>query len=339
MACTPPPQRASLPERIEKPEYAKGFEIHHYADHSLLILLNLEKSEDTLAVIRYSPNKQAKYACQSTTHVTLIEALGLSSQITACAYADRLSDSTLLARYNSGDLINLTNGDDLDKEKLWTSGAHYFFIYPFDRLAPDFAPKDKMTTVPISEYLEEHPLARAEWIKVFGELSGQSAEAYHLFNQLRDRYNSEKMKHTHQTKPSVFFGSKEGDVWFAGPGQSYIAQLIEDAGGSYLFSDYKEPGNISLSQEEMIAKTWDIDFFGAMVYQSEDPNAMQIREMTRGMEKAPTFSGKKTFFCNAARNDFFGSALLEPDLMLAELGHIFQQKSSLSGARYFKMTP
>jgi len=338
-ACTQQPATTSLPQRIEKPEYAKGFEIHHYADHSTLLLFDLEKNGDTLALISFSPEKNLNLACQSTTHVTLIDALGKSNQISACAFADRLADSTLQNRLLNGTLLNLTPSGEIDKELLWTSGANYFFIYPFDKLAEDVAPKEKMQVIPISEYLESHPLARAEWIKVFGALLGEEEKASAIFNEIRNRYIAEKEQFKNNSRPTVFFGSKEGDTWFAGPGQSYIAQLIADAGGEYLFEKSHQNANIKLTQEEMIDKTWDIDFFGAMVYLPTDPTRSVISEMAPGLEKSPTFTQGKAFYCNAALNDFFGKALIEPDVLLNELGSILHEKSPQKGALYFKLIP
>lgn len=337
VACTTAPPTNSLPIRIEKPEFAKGFEIHHYSDHSSLLLFDLEKNGDTIATVSINPASIGTFACQSTTHVTYLDALHKSESISACAFADRLANPNLQQRLKDGRLINLTSGGELDKELLWTSGATFFFVYPFDKLAPDIAPKNKMTVVPISEYLESHPLARAEWIKVFGLFAGESKKADLLFQQIKDRYLKKKQENLSSQHPRVFFGSKEGDLWYAGPANSYIAQLINDAGGEYLFNKEVEKGNLRLSQEEMIQRTWDIDFFGAMVYQDINPNSRQLLELAPGMEKAPTFQGQKVFYCNAALNDFFGQALLEPDILLGELSHIFQKKSPQEGARYFLM--
>lgn len=337
VACSTAPTPHSLPIRIEKPEFAKGFEIHHFSDHSKLILFDLEKNGDTLAsVVLANPNNET-IACQSTTHVTYLEALQKGDLINACAFADRLASPALQQRVNSGQLINLTPGGELDKELLWASGARYFFVYPFDKLAPDIAPKDKMTVVPISEYLESHPLARAEWIKVFGLFTGQSEKANELFLGIKNRYQQKKLENKSSQKPTVFFGSKEGEIWYAGPANSYIAQLINDAGGQYLFNDVQEKSNIRLSQEEMIERTWDVDFFGAMVYQDVNPSTQQIADLAPGLQNAPTFQGQRLFYCNAALNDFFGQALLEPDILLSELSHIFQKKSPQEGARYFLM--
>ena len=316
VACTSVPTNHSLPIRIEKPDFAKGFEIHHYTDHAKLILFDLEKNGDTLATIDVASPKNETFACQSTTHVTYLEALNKSDLISACAFADRLASPALQQRVKNGQLLNLSAGGELDKELLWTSGARYFFVYPFDKLAPDITPKDKMTVVPVSEYLESHPLARAEWIKVFGLFTGESDKSAELFEGIKNRYQQKKQSLVSAKRPLVFFGSKEGEVWYAGPANSYIAQLINDAGGQYLFNDSQEKSNIRLSQEEMIKRTWDIDFFGAMVYQDVNPNTQQIIEMAPGMGKAPTFQGQRLFYCNSALNDFFGKALLEPDVLL-----------------------
>jgi iron complex transport system substrate-binding protein len=101
-------------------------------------------------------------------------------------------------------------------------------------------------TLLITEYLEQTPLARAEWLKFFGVMTGNKmAEA--VFNEIETSYLKQVQK---QSIGSVALNLPFGDQWNMPSGKSITAQLLKDAGLDYLFSNKQLDGNVVLSMEE-----------------------------------------------------------------------------------------
>ena len=61
----------------------------------------------------------------------------------------------------------------------------------------------------------------------------------------------------------------------------------------------------------------------------------------RAKDEAPwaDFEGKTLFHCNTAEVDYFGQAVLEPHVMLADLAALFHGMGEGRAPVYFKPTP
>lgn len=85
---------------------------------------------------------------------------------------------------------------------------------------------------------ETHPLGRMEWIKLYGLLTGKYAAAEQFFNEKAEIFNSMELTDLPQEErqtAAFFYVSPNGYVNIRKPGD-YISQMIELAGGKYLFT-------------------------------------------------------------------------------------------------------
>ncbi|MGV3637881.1 MAG: ABC transporter substrate-binding protein, partial [Flavobacteriales bacterium] len=194
--------------------------------------------------------------------------------------------------------------------------------------------------VNVTEYLEEHPLGRAEWLRFFGMLLGCEDRADSLFAAVAHRYTFLRGTRQHLPgEPTVLFGSHWEGRWFVPPGNSYMATLIHDAGGRYVYADSVAQGNIALPLERLLIQGDTVDHLGVLlahagpvapaVLAGGDPRVQALRSLRRG-----------AFFGNSATSDLFGQALLEPDVVLRDLRCIFHPGTctGLAGT-YFKALP
>ena len=111
------------------------------------------------------------------------------------------------------------------------------------------------------DFLEETPLGRAEWVKFMGLLIGKEKQADSVFNMIKDQYNkmlnlTGSITHT----PEVFSGVLYGDTWFAPGANSFVAKLIQDAGGKYTWMDHNTSGSIELSFETVLERNINSEF-------------------------------------------------------------------------------
>ena len=96
--------------------------------------------------------------------------------------------------------------------------------------------------VPVTEYLEVHPLGRAEWLRFFGVLFGVERKADSLYSTIAERYTRVVVADT-SNRPTVVFGSYWQGQWFVPSGNSYMARLIagELGYGGRLVTDPSKP--------------------------------------------------------------------------------------------------
>jgi iron complex transport system substrate-binding protein len=247
-------------------------------------------------------------------------------------------DTTAVKSFKNGDLINLTLGNDLDEELIYSIEPELFFVYPFgDKSYNQFLSKG-IGCVQISEYLENHPLGRAEWIRLFGCLLNKQKLADSLFVTIEKQYSQlrDSIDRMQPKRPVVFAGSMDGDRWALPSGNSYLASLIYDAGGSYLFSDSSKTGNLVLPFETFYDAAFHADFWGKIIYEERFEYSTQITDGDDRLRQLPAFSQKGVFACNAMITDYHGRALLEPSVLLSDLNAIFNRKTPQNGFTYFQ---
>ncbi|MBN9335118.1 ABC transporter substrate-binding protein [Devosia sp.] len=122
--------------------------------------------------------------------------------------------------------------------------------------------------VPVVNYAdwqETSPLGRAEWLKFMGLFFNAETRANAVFSDIVGRYDAAKALVSdvpESERPLVLSGQSFGGVFFAAGGRSFIARLIEDAGGRYVFDDDTGTGAFQIHDLERLivraraAKVW-----------------------------------------------------------------------------------
>lgn len=276
----------------------------------------------------------------STTHVPYLHAIGAQDQWVASGYADRIPDV-------QGTLVNLGGDAGLDEERLVASGANLLSSYPFGNPMEGVSQRTGILVLPLTEYAEPHPLGRAEYVRLFGWLTGREAKADEAFTDIEAAYmalvdQAQRWTAEHG-RPTVFTGSSQSGKWTAPGADGLVAQLIEDAGGQYAFAGeavasmslQRVGANYEVELEQCAAIAAGSEFWGKVVFAPGGWTRAQA------MEEAPwcDLDSKSLFHCNTAEVDYFGQAVMEPHFMLGDLVALFQGGEGGSAPRYFKPTP
>lgn len=285
-----------------------------------------------------------KVATWSTTHAPHLMALPRSNDWVASGYTDRIGG--LDAEGKTG-LVYLGGDGGLDEEALVASGATVLTSYPFGDPMNGVEERTGVRVVPLREYEEPAPLARAEYVKVFGWLTGQLPAADSVFNAIVGRYDAARLRGLQAAqnggRPVVFTGSEQGGRWTAPAGDGLVARLVEDAGGAYLLSagteralDLRRVGsNIEMDREQFAVLAADADAWGKVVYA---PEGWYKEDAAAALSWLP-MDEMLLFHCNTAQVDYFGAAVLEPDRMLSDLVAVLHGLPVDEGATpYFEMT-
>lgn len=125
---------------------------------------------------------------------------------------------------------------------------------------------------------EGSPLARMEWIKLVGILLGKEEDAERVFSEQIERV-APLMDQSSTEKTAAFFSITANNLANVRKGGDYIAQMIEMAGGEYVFSDLTDNGNslstMNLPLEDFYAGAKDADF---LIYNSTVEGIVETRE-------------------------------------------------------------
>ena len=172
---------------------------------------------------------------------------------------------------------------------------------------------------------ETDPLARMEWVKLYGILLGKQQEAEQLFDtQVQRVAPLENQQPTGKTV--AFFSITSNNLVTVRKGSDYVARMIEMAGGSSVFADLTDSGNnlatINLSLEDFYAGAKDAD---VLLYNSTIEGSIASTEQL--VEKCPLLAQFKAVqngnvWCTA--QSLFQQSMELPDLIL-DMNRVFTE--------------
>lgn len=308
------------------PSFAKGFKINFYNTHNELVLFDLQTQNDTLDVIRIPLNQSPTVALLSTTHVSYLDKLNALDKAKGVSFASFVKNKNAAHLIQKGNILNLTGAEDVDIEKLISLNPDWFFVYPYGHGNYEKYTSKGIPCIPISEYLETHPLGRAEWVFAFAIVMNKWQEAENYFNEVTQEYSRLKSKTDsipNDRKPCVFSGSDDGGMWFAAPGNSFQGTWIDDAGGNYLFSDSTSTSNIAVPFEQLLSSIYNCDFWGRIDARPQPLTIKDIIQEENRFNQVKAVLKRQVFYCNSNEADYFGDAVVEPEKILGDLIYIF----------------
>lgn len=172
------------------------------------------------------------------------------------------------------------------------------------------------------DYLEQHPLGRAEWIKVLGCLINKEKKADSIFNVIEEKYNYlKKIKDKFQDYPKVLTELMIGDVWYIAGNQSYIGQLIKDAGGKYVFDFHNYENSRPYSFEYVLKYAQNADVWLNL---HQFKSLQEIKNANEKYSLFQAFQNKRCFSNNKIVNkhgysDYYESGICLPHLLLEDM--------------------
>ena len=107
---------------------------------------------------------------------------------------------------------------------------------------------------------EPHPMARSEWMKFYGALLNKEAEAEEKFNEQCQIFESITIPEGDKENAVIFYITSK-NVLHARRGGDYMAQMLELAGGEYIFKDIEsdKTGTVKMDFESFYEKAKDAD--------------------------------------------------------------------------------
>ena len=283
----------------------------------------------------------------SSAQVGFLLRLGLMDRIAAVGEGKYVADSALYARVQKGETVEVGNGTSISLEKILAARPDLVMDFATGGSQDDYERINSLG-IPLmltSEWQEEHPLAKIEWIKLFGKLFGVEALADSIYEQSKREYLAaaksaldsvgrdapSRMTSTEDASPCprVIAGMNYGGVWYAPGGNSFTAHLIKDAGGCYLWaSDTSRELTFTLEEIMLVADSADVwvnpgAFASAEDMLAAEPRIKHIRAFRE--KRVCQNDGRKG---PGGGNDFYESAVAYPAELLQSLRNCIQNATN-----------
>ncbi len=326
---------------IYSPTIANGFRVLEAEDFTILEFLNQDDPEIVLQrfclVDRSAPPKAGlpdggqivltpveSMVCLSATHIAFADGLGLIDKITGVASADYVVSAKFNDLVQTGKIKEIGIADHFKLEQLIQLSPEIVLATAQQGQGYENLRNAGLTIVSLAEHLENHPLGRAEWIKVFGVLFGKEKESMQMFDSISSAYYRLKSLTEHvEDRPVVLSGKQYGGFWNLPGGKSYFAQMIEDAGATYLWAENNDAGSLMLDFETVYHRGVDADFWRFLVWSRDGFSYDRLIEEDARYAGMKAFREKKILVCNTFEKPYFQKGLLEPHVILADYIAIF----------------
>ncbi|MFW8601817.1 ABC transporter substrate-binding protein [Desulfobacterota bacterium M19] len=267
----------------------------------------------------------------SPTYLAFIEQLGLVDKLKGFSNLSRVFSKTIRQAAGAGKIKNVGQGPNLRVEDVLDLRPDIIFTYATGGFR-DTHPKLLEAGLKVgvcAEYMESHPLGRAEWIKFFALFFNRGAKAERLFNALETRYlRLASLTREVKKRPAVITNTPFNGRWYVAGGNSFMARFIQDAGGSYIWRDTPRSGSIPIDIETVYNRGLNAKFWlNTGIWTS----LAQAREAAPRLADFASLRAGNLFNNNkrvnaAGGNDFWESGIMRPDVILADLIHIMHPK-------------
>ena len=340
-ACKP--IASSKPDGVQfgKVQYSKRFGFAETQQSQLLFFVN-DKDTQWIEIEKSKlRSTKPRIVVLSTVFAGFINELNAQECIVGVDNINYYYDSLLHAQFDENQITEVGDEGQINEPKLLACKPDYVISSGFNTLNKAFKERLKQQNIQLiicDNYKEQDPLARAEWIKLFGVLLNKETEADSIFKQVSSRYFKiqEQVKlqknHVEVMTDAMFSG-----VWNVPGGDSYSAKLIQDAGGSYVFSDLKPYFSYPLNLETVIKKAQNADIWiHVNVFKSlaEIQKSDSRYAFFKPFKTKQVYNYSKRIKANGG-NDYWEKGVVRPDYILSDLAQIFSNFKFSKDNLYF----
>jgi iron complex transport system substrate-binding protein len=265
-----------------------------------------------------------RVVCLTTLQLSNFIALGAQDRVAGMTSTRFLFDETMKRQLAAGTTRRIGIEGEFDVEAVIALDPDVILVSPFKRGGYDALANLGIPTIAFLGYQESSPLGQAEWIKFTAMLLGEEAAAGAKFDGISSRYDTLKaLAAGAARRPLVLSGELHSGNWYVVGGESYLAQLFRDAGADYFLKDNEETGGYYVDFETVYARGAGADFWrlvnshdGAFDYEA-------LRRSDARYADFKAFAERKVIYCNLRQTPFYENTPVQPDVVLADLIHIF----------------
>ncbi len=321
-------------------KYAKGFQTTDFGSYKLVEITDPTNESDI--TYKYALLQRGESSSNIPSDYSLIEVpirsticmtnLQLSNFIKLRA-VDKVSGITS-TRFLFNKQINdqLKDGrtskigieGEFDTEIVLALNPDIILVSPFKRGGYDAILNLDIPLVSFLGYKEITPLGQAEWIKFTAMLLGLEEQAQQQFDDIEKKYNELKsLTSSVSQRPTVLSGELHSGNWYVVGGKSYLAKLFQDAGADYFMHNDNESGGFYLDYESVYAQGANADYWRVLNSYNGDFSYEAMKQTDERYADFKAYKDKKVLYCNLRNTAFYEGSTVEPEVVLADLIHIF----------------
>ncbi|ALJ06420.1 ABC transporter substrate-binding protein [Pseudalgibacter alginicilyticus] len=324
-------------------KYAKGFSVVDYNTYKIIDIKNpwpnTEKNYRYVLINKENAAKTSflkneydgiittpieKVVVTSTTHIPALDLLNVENTLIGFPGIDYISSEKIRQRIDDGKVKELGKNEGLNTEILLELNPDVVVGFGIDGNNRSFE-IIKKSGIPVifnGDWVENSPLAKAEWIKFFGAIFNKEKEADSIFNKIEHNYlMAKKIAKNVKIQPTILSGAMHSDVWYLPNGTSTEAQLFKDANTHYLWKDTEGSGSLKLNFESVFVKAKDADIWlNPSNYSNLEilKNANNQHAMFKAFENKTVYSFTNTTGASGGVI-YYELGMTRPDIVLKDL--------------------
>ena len=347
---------AEKSENINEIKYATGLSIENYDDFTLVKVQNLWPESnvafqyvlhkngitlpDSLKSVPAIEIPIKSVIVTSTTHIPSLTLLNVETSLVGFPGLDYISSQKVRTLISEGKVREVGSNMSLNTEVIVDMQPSVVVVFgvSVQQNSHKTIENAGIDLVYHADWMEQNPLGRAEWIKLFGALFDQQEKAQSIFDQIESDYlKAKSLAAKANYKPTVMSGAIYEDQWYLPHGNSWAAQFLKDANANYLWANSSGNGSLALSYESVLEKAQNADFWlGPAQFTSYkslfESNSNYQYFKPFNSKKIYTFSGKKG---QTGGVIYYEEASARPDLVLKDLIKILHPSLQTDHELYF----
>lgn len=275
----------------------------------------------------------------TSVHAALLQQLGASRQVAGVADLKYMKVPYVREGVARGTIEDCGDGMSPVIEKIIDAEADAILLSPFENSGGYGRLEDiNIPLIECAEYMEQSPLARAEWIRFYGLLYDRQRQADSIFAIVDSNYGLlKKVATTSRINPTVLMDKQTGSVWYVPGGRSTIGRMLQDARCNYPYAADEHSGSLALPFESVLEKCGEADVW-LFRYDSEQPmtRARLMTEQPGYQQLQPVKTGR-LYGCNVMTSMFYEESPFRPDYLLQDFIQILHPDiPNLLPLRYYQ---
>ncbi|MDR0825172.1 MAG: ABC transporter substrate-binding protein [Prevotella sp.] len=320
--------------------YARGFQVKKQVGYTIVSVRNpwdttrllqtyilVDKQKEPPVnlpqgvIVRIPLSNAATY---STIHCSSLNELNAVDIIKGVCEPQYIKLDIIQQGIKNGTIANLGMASKPDVEKIILLNPDAIFATPIQGWTYGNIEKTGIPVLETTDYVESHPLGRAEWIRFYSLFTGKEQLADSLFAITEKNYNEVKaMVAKTSRRPSVLTDIRYQGTWDMPGGRSFMANMLADAGTLYPWNDDKSTSHIPLAFESVLDKAGEADIWIIKYYAPSDMTYESLAKEYKPYSYFKAFKQKNIFGCNTAYSDYYEDLPIHPDYILKDMAYVF----------------
>ena len=276
--------------------------------------------------------------CMSSSYIAMLDAVGQVDRIVAVSGINYIANPYILAHKDS--IKDM--GPEMNYELLLGLKPDVVLLYGIGDAQTAVTDKLKELAIPymyVGEYLEESPLGKAEWLVALSELTDSRDKGIDVFREIPKRYQALKdLTASVEQRPTVMFNTPWNDSWVMPSTQSYMVQLVTDAGADYIYKENTSNSSAPIGLETAYGLIQKADYW---INVGTASTLDELKNMNPKFADAKSVRNKTVYNNNlritaTGGNDYWESAVVRPDVVLRDLIHIFHPELVSDSTYYYR---